>query len=123
MAGDDDRIEIRGLELLLFCGVLEEEQARRQPFRLDIDIYADLTDAGASDDLADTVNYGAVIDELSVTLSGERFQLLERAAARVAELTLAYDGVESVGVSMAKLRPPVGAHVGTTGVRVFRHRS
>lgn len=117
-----DRIEVRGLELLLFCGVLDEEQARRQPFLIDLDLYFDMTDAGGSDDLADTVDYGALIDVLANRLTVERFQLLERLASRVAELILDNDLVDAVTVRVKKLRPPVAAHVDTTGVRVHRTR-
>ncbi len=117
-----DTIEIRGLELLLFCGVLEEEQARRQPFRFDVDLHLDLRPAGWSDDLTETVNYGALIDTLTDVLPGERFNLLERLAARVAELALDHDLVDSVMVKVRKLRPPVAAHVSATGVRIHRSR-
>ncbi len=117
-----DRIEVRGLELLLFCGVLDEEQIRRQPFRIDIDIYADLAGAGDSDRLEQTVNYGAVIDEIGAKLTDERFQLLERAATRIAELVLTYELVDAVTVTMAKKRPPVAANVETTGVTIHRKR-
>lgn len=117
-----DTVEIRGLELLLYCGVLDEEQARRQPFRLDIDLHLDLSAAGASDDLADTVNYGAFIDLLAATLPTERFQLLERLAARVVELALSYRSVDAVTVRARKLRPPVAANVETTGVSIHRTR-
>jgi FolB domain-containing protein len=130
-----DRIEIRGLELLLFCGVLDEEQARRQPFRLDLDLYLDMASAGTSDDLVETVDYGAVIDTVSQTMTGERFQLLERAASRVAELVLGGEAeaesadagsgvsVDAVTVQIHKLRPPVPSHVDSTGVRIHRWRN
>ena len=117
-----DAVEIRGLELLLYCGVLDEEQARRQPFSFDIDLVLDLSAAGVSDDLDDTVNYGAFIDLLAATVPTERFQLLERLAARVAELALGYRSVDAVTVRVRKLRPPVAAHVGTTGVTIHRTR-
>ncbi len=117
-----DRVEIRGLELLLYCGVLEEEQARRQPFELNLDLHLDLARAGDSDDLADTVNYGSLIDLLVDTLPGERFQLLERLATRIAELALSYPMVDAVTVRARKQRPPVAAHVATTGVRIHRRR-
>ena len=83
MNNSRDRIEVRGLELLLYCGVLPEEQARRQPLLFDLDLYLDLSAAGSSDDLEDTVNYGALIDQLNQTLPAERFQLLtDRGALR-----------------------------------------
>lgn len=118
-----DVVEVRGLELLLYCGVLDEEQARRQPFRFDLDLHLDLNTAGESDDLGDTVNYGALIDLLVATLPTERFQLLERLAARVAELALSYPSVDAVTVRVRKLRPPVSAIVDTTGVRIHRART
>ena len=56
----DDRIELRGLRVSAFCGVLPEEKARRQPFEVDLDVHADLSTASASDDLADTIDYGVL---------------------------------------------------------------
>jgi FolB domain-containing protein len=117
-----DRIQIRDLEVLVYCGVLPEEQARQQPFRFDLDLHHDLRAAGASDDLADTADYGSLIDVLVAELAESRFQLLERMAARVAEITLETTGVAAVTVTAAKLRPPVAAHVASTGVRIHRTR-
>ena len=117
-----DRIEIRGLELLVYCGVLPEEQARRQPFLFDLDLSLDLAAAAASDDLADTADYGSLIDLLADALAVERVQLLERLAGRVAELVFDNTGVDAVTVTVRKLRPPVAAHVDTTGVRIHRSR-
>jgi dihydroneopterin aldolase/2-amino-4-hydroxy-6-hydroxymethyldihydropteridine diphosphokinase len=120
--GPRDEIQIRGLELLAFCGVLDEEQARRQPFRLDIDLHADLTAAGRSDDLHDTVDYGAVADRVVEVLAAERYVLVERMAARVVELALEWPSVEAVTVRVQKLRPPIAHHAASTGVRIHRRR-
>jgi FolB domain-containing protein len=117
-----DRIEIRGLEMLVYCGVLPEEQARKQPFRFDLDLYLDLLPAGRSDDLPDTVDYGAVANLLAGALGQERFLLLEKMAQRTAELILGAPLVEAVTVAVAKMRPPIPVHVDTTGVRIHRTR-
>lgn len=117
-----DCIEVRGLELLVFCGVLPEEQARRQPFEFDLDIELDMTEAGRTDDLATTVDYGALSNRLAEILHEERFLLLERMATRVAEVTLENERVQAVTVSARKLRPPVAQHIDTTGVRIRRLR-
>lgn len=119
----DDRIELRDLELLVFCGVLDEEQARRQPFAFDIDIYLDMTAAAAGDDLDETVNYGATIELISTTLANERFLLLERMASRVADLVLSDPKADSVTVMARKVRPPVPSIVASTGVRIHRSKS
>ncbi|MGF1595591.1 MAG: dihydroneopterin aldolase [Acidimicrobiales bacterium] len=118
-----DRIEVRGLELLVYCGVLPEEQARRQPFRLDLDLYLDLGPAGRSDDLSDTADYGAIANLLAVELGADRFLLLERMAQRVAELVLDTTEVVAVTVTVSKMRPPIPVHVDTTGVRIHRRRA
>ncbi len=117
-----DRIELRGIELLVFCGVLDEEQARKQPFTFDIDIYLDLADAAVDDDLTKTVNYGATIELISSTLDDERFLLLERMATRVADLVLSDPNALSVTVAARKVRPPVPSILASTGVRIHRSR-
>lgn len=117
-----DRIEVRGLHLLVFCGVLPEERERPQPLEIDLDLYVDIDAAATSDDLADTVDYGKVCMDLADTLAQERFSLLERLAGRCAELVLAEARVQEVTVRVRKLRPPVPAHVATTGVRLHRRR-
>lgn len=119
----DDRIELRGLELLVFCGVLEEEQARRQPFTFDIDIYLDMAVAAEGDDLDATVNYGATIELISTSLHAERFLLLERMASHVADLVLSDPNAASVTVVARKVRPPVPSIVASTGVRIHRSAS
>ena len=50
-----DRIELRGLRTLGLCGILPEEGSRAQPLEVDLDIEADLSLPGASDELGDTI--------------------------------------------------------------------
>ena len=118
-----DRIEVRGLRLLLLCGVLPEERTRRQPFELDLDLHLSMADAAVSDRLEDTVDYGQVCADLEEVLTAEQYSLMERLAGRVAEVVLTHERVEAVDVTVRKLRPPVPAHVSTTGVRLSRARS
>ena len=118
-----DQIQVRGLELLLYCGVLPHEKSQVQPFRFGIDLFVDLYEAGASDNLEHTVNYGALIDELVAVLPSEKFELLERLAQRTVEIAFGFDRVNAVTVEVQKLRPPVAAHASSTGVRIHRQRS
>ena len=52
-----DKIHIRGLRVFAYHGVNAEEKEKGQPFELDVTLAADLSRAGQSDDLSDTVNY------------------------------------------------------------------
>jgi dihydroneopterin aldolase len=115
-----DRIELRGLRVVGTHGVLPEEQARSQPFEIDLDVEADLREAGRSDDLAHTVDYGLLAEAAVRVVATERHALLERVAERVAEEVLADSRVVSVTVTVRKLRPPVGVDLDHAAVRITR---
>lgn len=119
-----DRIELRGLRAVGTHGVLAEERDRAQPFEVDLDLAVDLGPAGTSDDLADTVDYGAVADVVAACVSGPRsFALLEALAGHVADEVLDVDRrITAVTVGLRKLRPPLAVDIDTVGVRVVRIR-
>jgi dihydroneopterin aldolase len=119
-----DRIELRGLRTVGRVGVLDHERAHDQPLELDLDLVVDLAVAGGSDDLADTVDYGAVCDGVVATVGERHVALLEALATRVAEAVLALDGrIAVVEVTVRKLRPPVPHDLATSGVRIARARA
>ena len=118
-----DRIEIRDLRVMGVHGVLPEERDRAQPFSLDIVAWVDMTAAQQSDDLADTVDYGALAKAAAEVVAGRSYRLLEALAGRLATALLIVDPrLEAVEVTVRKLRPPLDFDVGSTGVRVRRAR-
>ena len=121
MSGENvDRILISGLREMGVHGVLAEEQERAQPFRVDLELLVDLAPAGASDSLADTVDYGAVCAAVRRVVADEHHQLLERLAARIAEVSCADPRVQGVVVEVRKLQPPVAGLIDHVGVRIER---
>lgn len=120
-----DRIELRGLRALGVHGLLGPEREQAQPFEADVDIEADLSRAGRSDDIADTVDYAAAAAAAAGVLQGAHADLLEALAERIASAVLAAAGprVESVTVTVRKLRPPVPVDLASAGVRVTRARA
>jgi dihydroneopterin aldolase len=123
--GDDggDRIQLRGLRVVGTHGVLPEEQARPQPFELDLDLAVDLALASVSDRLADTVDYGAVAELAAEVVAGPSFELLEALAEAVAQAALASDlRITEVTVHLRKLRPPLPMDLDTVGVRITRRQ-
>jgi len=118
-----DVIQLRGLRLAGVVGVLAHEQAQPQPLELDLDISLDLHAAGVSDDLGDTVDYGALCAEAERVVTTTSYALLEALAEHLAAALLAADGrIDVVTVSVRKLRPPVTQHLDTSGVRITRGR-
>ena len=118
----NDRIELRGLRVLGVHGVLPEERERAQPFEVDLDVEADLRDAGATDELADTVDYGALAERVTAIVAHERYALIERLAERIAATVLADPKAIAVTVTVRKLRPPVPVTLETAGVTIRRER-
>jgi dihydroneopterin aldolase len=117
-----DVIELRGLRASGICGALPEERDRPQPLEIDAEIEADLSIAGRSDDLDDTVDYGALAAGLERVVVAEQFMLLERLAQRLCEVVLDDPRVTGVTISVRKLRPPVPQQLDTSGVRITRRR-
>lgn len=118
---EPDRIELRGLRLAGRIGVSEAERSVEQPLEVDIDISLDLAPAGSSDDLGDTLDYGAACQRVAEVVATTRPALLERLAADMADAVLAIDDrVQAVTVVMRKLDPPVAHALASAGVRVTR---
>jgi dihydroneopterin aldolase len=120
-----DRIELRGLRVVGTHGVLPEEQRRAQPFEIDLDIDTSLEEAGASDDLTDTIDYGAVSEAAAAVVSGAHADLMEHLAARIVDAVLDVAGPRAlaVGVTVRKLRPPVPVDLATAAVSITRRRT
>lgn len=119
-----DRIELRGLRVDAICGVLPHERTTPQPLEIDIDVTTDLSAAARSDDLGDTIDYGALTAAADAVASTLEPQLLEHLAGRIADAVLAADGrVDAVTVAVRKLEPPVPERLATSGVRITRARS
>jgi dihydroneopterin aldolase len=113
-----DVIEVRGLRCVAVCGVLDEERARPQPLRVDLDVEVDADAAARSDALSDAVSYAPLCDLAIATIQAGAPRLLEAACDQVARAVLAADPrILSVEVTVAKLRPPIPFDAATVGVR------
>ena len=124
MTDATDTIELRGLRLVGSVGALPEEHERRQPLEVDLDLVIDVSVAGASDQLADTVDYGLVCQRVEeLVVGGSHTVLLEALAEKIAKRVLGLDErVTAVTVAVRKLRPPVPQDLTTSGVRITRSR-
>jgi dihydroneopterin aldolase len=115
-----DRIVLRRIRSLGVHGVLPEEQARPQPFEVDVELVVDTRAAGESDILDDTVDYAAVCEAVGRVVSSERHHLLERLAARIADVCMSDERVQGVTVEVRKVHPPVRALLDHVAVRIER---
>lgn len=118
-----DTIELMGVRARGFHGVLEHERRDGQEFVVDVVLELDLAPAGRSDDLAETVSYAEVADDVVRVIEGDPRDLIEAVAADIAELTLRRPRVGAVEVTLHKPQAPVGHPFEDVRVRVRRVRS
>jgi dihydroneopterin aldolase len=118
----NDRIEVRGIEVMARHGALPHEKEEPQPFLVDLSVYLDLSMAGASDDLSDTIDYGRLAREAHDMVAGESHQLIEVVAERLAEKVLAEHGVVRVVVTVHKPEAPISVPFRDVSVTVDRSR-
>lgn len=119
-----DLIRLRDLRVVAVHGVLDEERRRAQPFEVDVDLEVDVAEAGRTDDLTTSVDYGAVCDLVARVVADESHLLLERVAHQICAAVLADQPlVDAITVEVRKLRPPLPHDVASSAVRIRRSRS
>ena len=105
--GIADEITLTGLRVFGRHGVYDEERRVGQDFVVDVTLRLDTRRAAASDDVADTVHYGEVAEQIAAIVSGEPVDLLETLAARIADHVLSLDLVEGARVTVHKPQAPI----------------
>jgi dihydroneopterin aldolase len=115
-----DRISLTGLRVHGRHGVLPQERRDGQDFVVDAVLTLDTRAAAAADDLAQTVDYGALAQRLAAVVAGEPCDLIETLAGRLAELCLADPRVETAEVTVHKPAAPIGLPFQDVAVTVVR---
>lgn len=117
-----DRIILKSIRFRGHHGVPDEEQDVGGAYEVDVELFADLTAAGRSDSVSDTVDYSrafAVVREIGMQ---RRFRLLEALAQTMAEALLQQLPVRQVILQVRKLHPPLEGVVEYAAVEVVRKR-
>lgn len=115
-----DSLLIGDLRLQAKVGVPKEERARPQEVLIQVEVSTNLSAASASDDLADAIDYGELLDTIEGVVGGGSFALLEHLAGTVVDAVYEFGGVTGVTVDVEKTAPPVSQQVGRVAVRIER---
>ena len=105
-----------------FHGVYGAEAELGQRFMVDLELTIDLSRAGASDDLHDTVNYAEVFTCVQKVVEGERYNLVERLTTEVAQQLLTQFPLVEVKVKVTKPNPPIKGHYEGVAIEMIRKR-
>jgi 7,8-dihydroneopterin aldolase/epimerase/oxygenase len=92
-------IELRGLELYGYHGVLEDEKEAGQRFWYDVEL--EVGEWGASDRIEEAVDYRLVVDAVR-EVNERQFELLEALASTVAETLMERFALARVKVRVRK---------------------
>jgi len=114
-----DLVLIEGLEVRTVIGIYDWEREIRQTVRLDLHMAWDISKAGKSDDIADTLDYKAVSKRMIEFVEASSFGLIESLAEQCASIILDEFHVPWLRLKMSK----PGAVRGSENVAVLIERS
>lgn len=115
-----DAITITGIRAMGFHGVFEEEKRDGQEFIVDLRIEKDLSVAGSSDALVDTVDYGAIAKVTKELIESGSFDLLERLATVIADRIRSEFQIDAIEVTVHKPNAPIGFPISDIAVTIRR---
>lgn len=116
-----DQIIVEDLQVYAYHGVYPEENEKGQNFYVSVILDTDTREAGLSDDLNLSTNYGEVCRFLHSFLQEHTCRLIETAAERCAEaLLLQFPRVRQVTLELKKPEAPITIPFGSVSVKIVR---
>jgi dihydroneopterin aldolase len=116
-----DRLLLEGMTFFGRHGVLPAERELGARFSVDVELQADLAEAGETDRLEDTVDYSKAYDVVREVVEGQPCRLLESVAEKIAGRLLRMERVQRATVRVGK-RPPLEGEFRAFAVEVSRSR-
>lgn len=103
-----DRINLRNMAFYGYHGNLASENEIGQRFFVDISMALDLSNAGQSDNLEDSINYAEIYERTKQIVEGKPYRLIERVGTLIADdLWNTYDGIVGLSVTVRKPEAPI----------------
>jgi dihydroneopterin aldolase len=84
-------------------GMHDHEKQTKQRFLVSVELILDLSRAGQSDDLADSLDWLLLKNEIVAIVQSNSFNLMERLAQVIADAMLKHRGVQKVSVTIDKI--------------------
>ncbi len=112
-----DKITLKDYEVFYRVGVPAEERARPQRLLITVEMFRDVSEAIATDNLSMTTDYFAVSERLKSLGAGREWKLIESLAGEIVDLVRRDFSVPRVRVEVKKFIIPEAQYV---AVRVER---
>ena len=115
-----DCIHLTGIRCYGYTGYLPEEHVLGQWFEVDVTLWLDLSVAGRSDAIEDTLDYRSIISTVQQLVKTSRFALLERLASAIAESIVGSYSVSQIKVRLTKPNAPIPDFTGKIIIELTR---
>jgi 7,8-dihydroneopterin aldolase/epimerase/oxygenase len=117
-----DAIRLVGLSFYGYHGVTAAEKETGNQFEVDCEIETDLSEAGHTDRLTDTIDYAQVYQLIKGTVEGTAYSLLEALANHLATIILDRFPAYRVTLKVRKLQPPLAGCAKYIEIQVSRYQ-
>lgn len=116
-----DYIKIENLEVYAYHGVFEEEKQKGQKFYINALLETNLKKAGKTDDLSYSTHYGEVCEQIKKSMTGECYDLIERAAeVTVEDILFQFPFIKAVTLEVRKPYAPIPMKFESVSVKLSR---
>jgi dihydroneopterin aldolase len=116
-----DLLKISKMTFYAYHGLHNEEKLKGQQFEVDVIAKLDLTNAGHSDNLEDTIDVNLIYDLVEEIILEGDFNLLEAIAEHIAAALLDKLKIEEVQVCVRKPHAPIRGISAGIEVEITRH--
>ena len=117
-----DKICLHGIDVYGYHGVLPAERELGQRFVIDVDLWADCSEAALTDDLSHALDYSKVHGVVIQAVQAQTYHLIEALAGELCRALLQGTSAGSVSVRVEKVQPPIAQFTGTAAVVMKRDR-
>jgi dihydroneopterin aldolase len=117
-----DRLKIKGMTFHAFHGVTEVERESGQRFEVDVELLLDLTMAGRTDLMENTIDVRDIYETVEEVVIEGHFMLIEAMAQRIADVIFDRYSVGEVIVRIAKPYAALGGIARGVEVEINRLR-
>lgn len=119
-----DKIMLNQMHFYGYHGLFPEERKLGQRFDVDVELFLDLSKAGSSDNMYDSVHYGEAYDTVKDIVEGEAKNLIEAVAETIAsKLLLQFDKLKACRIRVIKPNPPIAGHYESVAVEIYREKN
>lgn len=119
-----DKIILSNMQFYGYHGLYPEENRLGQRFNVDLELYLSLREAGETDHMGDSVDYGKVFELVKQIVEGKPKNLIESVAETISKkLFESFPIIQACTIKVIKPDPPINGHYESVAVEIYREKN